>query len=49
MQTALATTFTYLASVSIFDIDSKAMLSLIISAIATGLAAVMPLFEDDEK
>lgn len=48
LQTALATTFTYFASVSIFDIDNKALLSLIISAIATGLAKIMPLLNEEE-
>lgn len=49
IQTAFATTFTYFASVNIFDVDSKAILSLIISAIATGLSAIMPLFNEEDK
>ena len=48
IQTAFATIFTYFAAVNIFDIDSKAVIGLLISAIATGLAAIMPLFGEGE-
>ena len=47
LQTAAATIFTYFAATSIFDIDSKAIIGLLISAIATGLAAIMPLFSEE--
>lgn len=49
LQTACASIFTYFAAVNIFDIDSKAIISLLISAIATGLAAIMPLFSEVEN
>lgn len=48
IQTALASIFTYFAAVNIFDVDSKAIIGLIISAVATGLAAIMPLFSEEE-
>ena len=47
IQTVLATVFTYFAVTNIFEIDSKAIISLIISAVATGLAAIMPLFSEE--
>lgn len=47
LQTVFATIFTYFTAVSIFDVDSKAMIGLIISAVATGLAAIMPLFSEE--
>ena len=49
LQTAVATIFTYFAAVNIFDIDSKAIISLLISAIATGLAAIMPLINEGDE
>ena len=49
LQTAFATIFTYFTAVNIFDIDSKAIISLLISAIATGLAAIMPLINEGEE
>lgn len=48
IQTALASIFTYFAAVNIFEINSKAIIGLLISAIATGLAAIMPLFNEGE-
>ena len=48
VQTTISTMITYFAINNIFDIDSKALLGLIISAIATGLAKIMPLFEEKE-
>ncbi len=47
LQTVLATVFTYFTAVNVFDIDSKAIIGLIISAVATGLAAIMPLFSEE--
>ena len=47
IQTVLATVFTYFTAVNIFDIDSKAIIGLIISAVATGLATIMPLFNEE--
>lgn len=48
LQTALASIFTYFAAANIFEINSKAIIGLLISAIATGLAAIMPLFNEGE-
>ena len=48
IQTALASIFTYFAAVNIFDVDSKAVIGLLISAIATGLSAIMPLFNEED-
>ena len=48
IQTAFATIFTYFTAVSIFDVDSKAIIGLLISAVATGLAAIMPLFNEED-
>ena len=47
LQTVFATIFTYFTAVNIFDIDSKAIIGLLISAIATGLSAIMPLFSEE--
>lgn len=47
LQTALASIFTYFTAVNIFDVDSKAVIGLLISAVATGLAAIMPLFSEE--
>lgn len=47
LQTIISTIATYFAAVNIFDIDNKAIIGLLISAIATGLAAVMPLFNEE--
>lgn len=47
LQTTISTIVTFFTINSIFDVDSKAILSLIISAIATGLSAIMPLFKED--
>jgi len=48
IQTALSSIFTYFAAVNIFNIDSKAVIGLLISAVATGLAAIMPLFNEED-
>lgn len=47
LQTTISTIVTFFTINSIFDVDSKAILSLIISAIATGLSAIMPLFNEE--
>lgn len=47
LQTTISTIITFFTINSIFDVDSKAILSLIISAIATGLSAIMPLFNEE--
>ena len=48
IQTMLSTVFTYFAVTNIFEINDKALLSLLISAIATGLAKIMPLLDEEE-
>lgn len=46
IQTIISTMATFFTINNIFDIDNKALLGLIISAIATGIAAIMPLLEE---
>jgi uncharacterized membrane-anchored protein len=48
LQTLISTITTYFMATNIFEIDSKAMISLLITAIATGLSAVMPLLDEEE-
>ena len=48
IQTMFSTVFTYFAVTNIFEINDKALLSLLISAIATGLAKIMPLLDEEE-
>ena len=48
LQTIISTFATYFMTTSIFEIDNKAVISLIITAIATGLSAVMPLIDEEE-
>lgn len=48
LQTTISTIITFFTINSIFEIDDKAIISLIISAIATGLSAIMPLFSEEE-
>lgn len=47
LQTTISTIVTFFTINNIFEIDDKALISLIISAIATGLSAIMPLFKED--
>jgi uncharacterized membrane protein len=47
LQTAISTIVTFFTINNIFEIDDKALISLIISAIATGLSAIMPLFNEE--
>jgi uncharacterized membrane protein len=47
IQTTVSTIITFFTINNIFEIDDKALISLIISAIATGLSAIMPLFKED--
>lgn len=49
LQTTISTIVTFFTINNIFEIDDKALISLIISAIATGLSAIMPLFNEEEK
>lgn len=48
IQTTISTIVTFFTINNIVDIDNKAIIGLIISAIATGLAKIMPLFEEDK-
>ena len=48
IQTIISTIVTFFTINNIFDIDNKAIIGLIISAIATGIAKIMPLFEEEE-
>lgn len=48
LQTLVSTITTYFMATNIFEIDSKAIISLLITAIATGLSAVMPLLDEEE-
>lgn len=47
IQTTFSTMITYFTINNIFEIDDKALIGLIISAIATGLSAIMPLFNEE--
>lgn len=47
LQTTISTIVTFFTINNIFEIDDKAIISLIISAIATGLSAIMPLFNEE--
>ena len=49
IETLVATIVGYIASNSIFDLDSNALISLLITALATGLSAIMPLLDEDTK
>lgn len=49
LQTTISTIVTFFTINNIFEIDDKAIISLTISAIATGLSAIMPLFNEEEK
>lgn len=48
LQTLISTITTYFMATNIFEIDSKAIISLLITAIATGLSAIMPLIDEGE-
>lgn len=48
LQTLISTITTYFMATNIFEIDSKAIISLLITAIATGLSAVMPLIDEED-
>lgn len=48
LQTMTSTIITYFMATNIFEIDNKAIISLIITAIATGLSAIMPLLDEEE-
>lgn len=48
LQTLVSTITTYFMATNIFEIDSKAIISLLITAIATALSAVMPLLDEEE-
>lgn len=47
IQATISTIVTFFTINNIFEINNKTIISLIISAIATGLSAIMPLFKED--
>lgn len=47
IQATISTIVTFFTINNIFEIDNKTIISLMISAIATGLSAIMPLFKED--
>ena len=47
VQTVVATIAAYFMTNNVFDIDNKAIFGLLISAISTGVAKVMPLFDEE--
>lgn len=47
IQTIVATITAYFMTNNIFDIESKAIFGLLISAISTGVAKVMPLLDEE--
>jgi hypothetical protein len=49
VETLVATLVGYLTCNSIFDLDSNALISLLVTAIATGLSAIMPLLNEDSE
>lgn len=49
IQTIIATIATYFMTTNVFEINNKAILGLIISAISTGIAKIMPLFDEEGK
>lgn len=49
IQTVLATIATYFMTTNIVEINNTALLGLLISAISTGIAKIMPLFDEEEK
>ena len=49
VETLVATLVGYLTCNSIFDLDSNALISLLVTALATGLSAIMPLLNEDTE
>lgn len=49
IQTSLGAIFSYFAVNNITETNNKALIGIIISAIATGLSAIMPLIDDEEE
>lgn len=47
IQTIIATIATYFMTTNVFEIDNKALLGLMISAISTAIAKIMPLFDEE--
>lgn len=46
IQTVLGTIFSYFAVNNIMDTDSKILFGLLVSAFSTGIAKIMPLFDE---
>lgn len=49
IETIIATIAAYFMTNSIFDTDSKILLGLLISAISTAVAKVLPLLDEEGK
>ena len=49
IETLVATIVGYLTCNSIFDLDSNAAISLVVTALATGLSAILPLLNKEEE
>lgn len=49
VQTIIATIATYFMTTNVFDIDNKALFGLIISAISTAIAKIMPLLDEGDE
>lgn len=49
VQTIIATMATYFMTTNVFDIDNKALFGLIISAISTAIAKIMPLLDEGDE
>lgn len=47
IQTVLGTIFSYFAVNNIFDTDNKILVGLLFSAFSTGIAKIMPLFDEE--
>ena len=48
IQTVLGTIFSYFAVNNIMDTDNKVLFGLLVSAISTALAKIMPLLDEEE-
>lgn len=49
VQTIIATIATYFMTTNVFDIDNKALFGLIISAVSTAIAKIMPLLDEGDE
>lgn len=49
LETIIATIATYFMTTNIFDTDSKVLIGLLISAISTAVAKILPLLDEEGK